>query len=102
MSPGKLVSLRDGAADGEITLYVKGFLGRGEEPDHFERWLASHDALVRSHGWGEAARGYHWPARCASSSSEGSSSAVGFSKAILPLLCCNSISPCSRYCELKF
>ncbi len=62
MSPGKLVSLRDGAADGEITLYVKGFLGRGEEPDHFERWLASHDALVRSHGWGEAARGYHWPA----------------------------------------
>jgi hypothetical protein len=40
---------------------VKGFLGRGEKPDHFERWLACHERLEQSHGWDSHAFGYHWP-----------------------------------------
>ena len=47
--------------DGEVTVYVKGFLARGEEPDHFESWRDSHRELEASHGWGSAAFGYHWP-----------------------------------------
>jgi hypothetical protein len=47
--------------DGEVTVYVKGFLARGEEPDHFESWRDSHGALEASHGWGSTALGYHWP-----------------------------------------
>ena len=54
-------SLRPTSDDGEVTLYVKGFLGRGEDPDHWERWLASHDALVGSHGWGERVVACRWP-----------------------------------------
>ncbi len=61
-SGGRLLELRPaGAGDDEVTLYVKGFLGRGEQPDHFERWLACHAALEASHGWGAHALGYHWP-----------------------------------------
>lgn len=44
----------------EITLYVKGFLARGESPERFDHWLASHRSLVESHGWASAALGYHW------------------------------------------
>ena len=47
--------------DGEVTVYVKGFLSRGEEPDQFESWLDSHGTLEASHGWGSVALGYHWP-----------------------------------------
>ena len=58
---GKLVELRpERGGEREVTLYVKGFLGRGEKPDHFGRWLACHDTLVESHGWGVAALGYYW------------------------------------------
>jgi hypothetical protein len=45
----------------DVTLYVKGFLSRGEDPDHFESWLACHDELEKTHGWGRQAFGYHWP-----------------------------------------
>jgi hypothetical protein len=38
---------------------VKGFLARGEKADHFERWLACHEALEESHAWGPGAFGYH-------------------------------------------
>ncbi len=58
----KLVELqprREG--DREVTVYVKGFLARGEKADHFERWLACHEALEESHAWGPCAFGYHWP-----------------------------------------
>jgi hypothetical protein len=60
MPRGKLLTLRTGADNREVTIYVKGFLGRGEKPDHFDRWLACHDTLVESHGWGATALGYHW------------------------------------------
>ncbi len=59
---GKLVELRpEREGEREVTLYVKGFLGRGEKPDHFDRWLACHERLEESHGWGPHAFGYHWP-----------------------------------------
>jgi hypothetical protein len=48
-------------AGGEVTVYVKGFLARGEEADHFTSWLTAHATLVRNHGWGSDALGYHWP-----------------------------------------
>jgi hypothetical protein len=59
---GKLVELRHKRdREREVTLYVKGFLGRGEKPGHFDRWLACHETLEESHGWGPHAVGYHWP-----------------------------------------
>ena len=60
-SHGTLLELRPPASDGEVTVYVKGFLGRGEAPDHFEGWLGCHEALGESHAWGSGALGYHWP-----------------------------------------
>ena len=37
---GKLVELQPNRkSEREVTLYVKGFLGRGEKPGHFDRWL---------------------------------------------------------------
>jgi hypothetical protein len=59
---GKLVELQPNRkSEREVTLYVKGFLGRGEKPGHFDRWLACHRTLEESHGWGPHALGYHWP-----------------------------------------
>jgi hypothetical protein len=56
----ELIELQPGAlGDREVTVYVKGFLSRGEKADHFERWLACHTALVESHAWGAKAFGYH-------------------------------------------
>ncbi len=57
-----LVELAPPAADGAATVYVKGFLGRGEEADHFERWLGCHRQLAVTHDWGAGAFGVHWPA----------------------------------------
>lgn len=57
-----LLELAPPAADGAATVYVKGFLGRGEGADQFERWLGCHRALAVTHEWGEGAYGYHWPA----------------------------------------
>lgn len=61
MPRARLVELRapDPGAR-EVTLYVKGFLGRGERADQFGPWLACHDALA-AHGWEAPALGYHWP-----------------------------------------
>jgi hypothetical protein len=60
-SRGKLLPLRPAREeDDEVTVYVKGFLARGEEADHFDRWLACHDSLEQSHGWGAQALGYRW------------------------------------------
>ena len=62
MSRGKLLELRPPrGGDGEVTLYVKGFLGRGEQPDHFDRWLTCHEDLEATRGWGGHALGYQWP-----------------------------------------
>lgn len=55
----KLIPLSD--ADGEeITVYVKGFLGAGEEPEHFGPWHRGHRSLVRTHGWRAPAGGWAW------------------------------------------
>ncbi|MBW2268320.1 MAG: alpha/beta hydrolase [Deltaproteobacteria bacterium] len=48
------------AADEEITVYVKGFLARGESPESFDHWIAGHRGLVESLGWSRSAQGYHW------------------------------------------
>lgn len=45
----------------EVTVYVKGFLGRGEDAGHFGRWHASHLELEERLGWGPYAVGYAWP-----------------------------------------
>jgi len=49
--------------DKEVTLYIKGFLSRAEEVDHFEHWLHSHNQLGKTnHAWGKRAHGYTWDA----------------------------------------
>ncbi len=56
---GKLIPLA--AADGdEVTVYVKGFLGSGEQPEHFGSWHRGHQILTESRGWGEVAHGWAW------------------------------------------
>jgi hypothetical protein len=58
----ELIPLTRAAAESdEITVYVKGFLGRGEEPDHFDTWLESHREVTERHGWSPHAFGYRWP-----------------------------------------
>lgn len=60
--PSRLITLAGDEGDEEVTIYVKGFLGRNESPKHFDSWLGGHQSLVSSHAWGEGARGYHWEA----------------------------------------
>jgi len=55
----RLISLATPASD-EVTVYVKGFLGSGEDPEHFESWHRGHRALVESRGWGAGAHGWGW------------------------------------------
>ncbi len=58
--PSELIALQpETEGDPEVTVYVKGFLSRGEKADHFECWLACHRELVESHAWGAKAFGYH-------------------------------------------
>ena len=58
----KLIALRPGVdGDSEVTVYLKGFLARGEKADRFEHWLACHEALMKSRAWGPRAFGYDWP-----------------------------------------
>ena len=60
--PSRLIALRSGAeGDHEVTVYLKGFLARGEKADRFERWLDCHEALMKSRTWGPRAFGYDWP-----------------------------------------
>ncbi len=58
----RLIELDGHADDEEVTIYVKGFLGRNEAPKHFDAWLGGHRELTTSHDWGSGARGYHWEA----------------------------------------
>lgn len=56
----RLIPLVDADEDEEVTIYVKGFLGRGETPGRFDAWLAGHRKLEVSHGWSPHAMGYQW------------------------------------------
>ncbi len=56
---GKLIPLAAAEGD-EVTIYVKGFLGSGEEPEHFDPWHRGHRALVDARGWGPVAHGWAW------------------------------------------
>ena len=59
---GRLIELQaPRRGEREVTLYVKGFLSRGEKPDRFNAWLACHETLEETHGWGVHALGYQWP-----------------------------------------
>eukprot|EP00026_Physarum_polycephalum_P008314 Phypoly_transcript_08396.p1 GENE.Phypoly_transcript_08396~~Phypoly_transcript_08396.p1 ORF type:complete len:457 (+),score=85.84 Phypoly_transcript_08396:110-1480(+) len=44
----------------ECTLYIKGFLAKGEHADHFEDWQRGHKVLTETHKWGSTAHGYFW------------------------------------------
>ncbi len=55
-----LVPLVGGMPGDEVTLYVKGFLARGESPERFDHWSAGHRSMVETHGWSPFALGYHW------------------------------------------
>ncbi len=58
----RLVPLtRSNPDDREVTVYVKGFLSRGEKADHFEDWMACHRELEAALGWGRRAQGFCWP-----------------------------------------
>jgi hypothetical protein len=61
MAHNRLIDLgyRHGT-ESEVTLYVKGFLARGEKPDHFDAWLHCHRHLSQTCGWGEHVLGYSW------------------------------------------
>ncbi|ORX80346.1 hypothetical protein K493DRAFT_270859 [Basidiobolus meristosporus CBS 931.73] len=49
--------------ESEVTVYVKGFLAQGEDPEDFNAWLYSHRLLLLSprHHWGGLSYGYSWP-----------------------------------------
>lgn len=49
-----------GEGDRELTVYIKGFLARGEDPDRFRDWQASHRRLREERGWGPGATGIAW------------------------------------------
>jgi len=44
----------------ELTIYIKGFMSKGETQEKFENWLDSHNKVVEKKGWGEVAKGWHW------------------------------------------
>ncbi len=80
---GRLIELHEPlSGQREVTLYVKGFLSRGEKPDHFEAWLTQHEMLERTHGWGQYALGYQWP----SGHIGGIPAAVGLAKSAYDLV----------------
>ncbi len=51
---------RSRADDREVTVYVKGFLSRGERPEHFDAWLDAHRTLEVTRGWGPRVLGWSW------------------------------------------
>jgi pimeloyl-ACP methyl ester carboxylesterase len=55
-----LVPLTEATPGDEVTVYVKGFLARGESPERFDHWSAGHRSIVETHGWSPFALGYHW------------------------------------------
>jgi len=53
--------LNDNKNNSEITVYIKGFLTRGENPENFKVWRNSHLQLCKSnHHWKANALGYFW------------------------------------------
>lgn len=58
----KLLPLLKIGSPSEVTVYIKGFLARGEKPEDFSRWRESHLKLCEStmHGWEPHALGYSW------------------------------------------
>ncbi|KAK9710396.1 hypothetical protein K7432_008432 [Basidiobolus ranarum] len=49
--------------ESEVTVYIKGFLAQGEDPEDFNAWLYSHRLLLLSsrHHWGGLSYVYSWP-----------------------------------------
>jgi hypothetical protein len=46
--------------DRRLTVYIKGFLARGEEPGRFRDWQVCHQRLARERDWGPGATGVAW------------------------------------------
>ena len=44
----------------ETTLYIKGFLSKGEKKEQYDRWLAAHHKLVFKDKWHEHCHTYDW------------------------------------------
>lgn len=44
----------------EVTLYIKGFLSKGETPDDYHLWMYSHNRIAKKHYWDETAKGWSW------------------------------------------
>jgi len=55
-----LIPLTETTQDDEVTIYIKGFLARGERPESFDHWMVGHRSLVETHDWSPFALGYHW------------------------------------------
>lgn len=55
-----MIPLSEAEPGDEVTVYVKGFLARGETPQHFDHWHDGHRQLCQSHGWSPYAFGYQW------------------------------------------
>jgi hypothetical protein len=56
----KLLLVRASSECGELTIYIKGFLARGEHVDHFDVWQQAHSKLTRTHGWHRNMAGWQW------------------------------------------
>jgi len=44
----------------ETTLYIKGFLSKGESVEDYHLWHHSHNRIVKKHYWNETAKGWNW------------------------------------------
>lgn len=55
-----MIPLSEAEPGDEVTIYVKGFLARGETAERFDHWHARHEQLCESHGWAPYAIGYQW------------------------------------------
>lgn len=44
----------------EITLYIKGFLSKGDTFNRYNCWLDQHNLIMEKHKWKQNAYGYHW------------------------------------------
>ena len=44
----------------ETTLYIKGFLSKGESVEDYHLWHYSHNRISKKHYWNETAKGWNW------------------------------------------
>lgn len=44
----------------EITLFIKGFLAKNENPHNFKHWFKTHKKLVENEIWEDCAKGWYW------------------------------------------